>query len=166
MRAFRSGLFATAYWRLRSGPMRRLAEAYVPFWLYRVHYQTHATRKTRFFAIDAVRGTLDLFEFPSVPADEQIVATRTRNRLEPRLDPEAATELLRTKVLRVLFQQGFFKMRAFTLEIDRDPLEFYLPYWLAFYGDSTGAKCRVLDAVRRRVEGAKAASFFEEWLTA
>jgi hypothetical protein len=41
----------------------------------------------------------------------------------------------------------------------------YLPYWLAFYGDET-PRCRVMDAVRRRIEGAKASAFFEEWLAA
>jgi ABC-type uncharacterized transport system ATPase subunit len=84
----------------------------------------------------------------------------------PRLEPDAAEELLRMKVLRVLFQQGFFKMRALKVEIERMPLELHLPYWLAFYGNNGTAKCRVMDAVRRRIEGAKASSFFEEWLAA
>jgi hypothetical protein len=50
------------------------------------------------------------------------------------------------------------------VDIERMPVELYLPYWLAFYGSNRAAKCRVMDAVRRRIEGAKAASFFEEWL--
>jgi len=50
------------------------------------------------------------------------------------------------------------------VDIERMPVELHLPYWLAFYGSNGAAKCRVMDAVRRRIEGAKAASFFEEWL--
>jgi hypothetical protein len=166
MRVFRSGIFSAAYWRIRSGPMRRIADAYVPFWIYRVRYELSGAPKTRFFALDAVHGALDLFEFPRVPGDVEMLAIETRNRIAPRLDAASARELLRTKVLRVLFQQGFFRMRNLKLEIERMPLELYLPYWLAFYGHNGTAKCRVLDAVRRRIEGAKAASFFEEWLAA
>lgn len=165
LRTFRSGFFSSAYWHIRSGPLQRIAEAYVPFWVYLVRYEIRGGSKTRFFALDAVHGSLDLFEFPRIPADDDLVETQTRNRLAPHLAEDAAAELLRVKVLRVLFQQGFFKMRALKLEIERAPMELHLPYWLAFYGHQS-AKCRVLDAVRRRIEGAKAASLFEEWLAA
>lgn len=166
MRAFRSGFFSTMYWRVRSGQLQRIADAYVPFWLYRVSYEVRAAAVTRYFALDAVHGALDLFEFPGVPSTDQLAETRTRNHLLPRLTEDAARELLRMKVLRVLFQQGFFKMRALRLQIERVPLELHLPYWLAFYGHAGAAKCRVLDAVRRRIEGGKASAFFEEWLAA
>jgi hypothetical protein len=187
MRVFRSGVLRAAYWRMRSGPMQRIADAYVPFWIYRVRYQAGGATKTHFFGMDAVYGTLDLFEFPRIPDESDLLEKQTRNRLEPRLAEAEASELLRTKVLRVLFQQGFFKLRGFTLEIERVGIardkanaggagveasaagrysELYLPYWLAFYGHQQTAKCRVLDAVRRRIEGAKASSFFQEWLAA
>jgi hypothetical protein len=166
VRGFRSGVFSGVYWRIRSGPLQRIADAYVPFWVHQVRYEIGRARKTRFFAIDAVHGALDLFEFPRVPADEDLVTVQTRNQLMPSLQPQAAEELLRTKVLRVIFQQGFFKLRALKVEIERMPIELHLPYWLAFYGSNGTAKCRVMDAVRRRIEGAKASSFFEEWLAA
>jgi hypothetical protein len=166
VRFFRSGVFRAAYWRIRSGPLQRIADAYVPFWVYRVRYEMVGAVSTRVFALDAVHGTLDLYEFPQVPREEELLVIETRNRLMPRLAPEVARELLRMKVLRVLFQQGFFKLRALKLHIERMPVEPHLPYWLAFYGSNGAAKCRVMDAVRRRVEGAKAASFFEEWLAA
>ena len=166
IRFFRAGVFSAAYWRIRGGPLQRIADAYVPFWVYRVRYEIGRARKTRFFALDAVHGVLDLFEFPRVPADDELVTIETRNQLMPRLPFDAAEEVLRMKVLRVLFQQGFFKLRALKLEIERMPLELHLPYWLAFYGSNGTAKCRVMDAVRRRIEGAKASSFFEEWLAA
>jgi hypothetical protein len=149
IRAFRSGGFSAAYWRIRSGPLQRVADAYVPFWVYRVRHEMVGTLNTRIFALDAVHGALDLYD-----------------QLLPRLPQDAAEELLKAKVLRVLFQQGFFKLRALKVEIERVPLELHLPYWLAFYGNNGTAKCRVMDAVRRRIEGAKASSFFEEWLAA
>lgn len=166
MQTFRSGLFSAAYWRIRRGPMQRVAEAYVPFWVYCVRYEIRGGLKTRYFAIDAVYGSLDLYEFPCVPGNDDLVETQTRNRLSPRLSEDTAEELLRMKVLRVLFQQGFFKIRALKLAVERVPVELHLPYWLAFYGHQGEAKCRVLDAVRRRIEGAKASSFFEQWLVA
>lgn len=166
VRTFRSGLFSAAYWRIRSGPLQRIADAYVPFWVYRVRYVIGRATKTRFFALDAVHGALDLYEFPHIPRENELLTVATRNRLLPRLQQDAAEELLRMKVLRVLFQQGFFKMRALKVETERLPLELHLPYWLAFYGSDGAAKCRVMDAVRRRIEGAKASSFFEEWLAA
>jgi hypothetical protein len=166
LRFFRTGVFRAAYWRIRSGPLQRIADAYVPFWMYKVRYEIGRARKTRFFALDAVHGALDLFEFPRVPAENELITIETRNQLVPRLEPDAAEELLRMKVLRVLFQQGFFKLRALKVEIERIPVEIHLPYWLAFYGSNGTAKCRVMDAVRRRIEGGKATSFFEEWLAA
>jgi hypothetical protein len=165
MRKFSSVGLGALYRRIRVGPLRRIADAYVPFFLYRVRYELGNTQQTRFFAIDAVDGSLDLFEFPGVPADSQLVEVTTRNLLQPGLTEQRAEELLRDKVLRVIFQQGFFKLRESNLECIRQPIELHLPYWLAFYGDQT-ARCRVMDAVRRRIEGAKASAFFEEWLAA
>jgi hypothetical protein len=41
----------------------------------------------------------------------------------------------------------------------------HVPYWLGFYGNAA-LRCRVLNAVRRRMEGAKASALFESWLAA
>ena len=53
----------------------------------------------------------------------------------------------------------------YKLDCTRESIDLHLPYWLAFYGEDA-ARCRVMDAVRRRIEGAKASAFFEEWLAA
>ena len=166
MRSFSAPGFSALYWRMRIGPLQKIAEAYVPFWLYRVRYEMGRAAHTRIFALDAVDGSLDLFEFPRVPEERELMSIDSRNRLAPALTEEGAAELVREKVLRVVFQQGFFKLRALKVDIERMPVELHLPYWLAFYGSNGAAKCRVMDAVRRRIEGAKAASFFEEWLAA
>ena len=73
---------------------------------------------------------------------------------------------MRDKVLRVIFQQGFFKLRRIKLETEQLPGEIHLPYWLGFYGTPEDLRCRVLDAVRRRIEGAKVSALFEQWLAA
>jgi len=116
--------------------------------------------------MDAVDGSLDLFEFRTAPTGAELVEVQTRNELPSSLAEERALEILRDKALRIIFRQGFFKMREASLEIEALPGEIHLPYWLGFYGASDGLRCRVMDAVRRRLEGAKASAFFEQWLAA
>jgi len=154
------------FWRLRTGPLQRIAEAYVPFRLYRVRYKMNSGNVKRLFAMDAVDGSLDLFEFREVPKNQELVEIQTRNRPIAALEGGLAQEILREKVLRIVFQQGFFKMRGASVEIEPLPGEIHLPYWLGFYGVSDALRCRVMDAVRRRLEGAKASAFFEQWLAA
>ena len=165
LRAFSGAGLPTLYWRMRSGPLRRIADVYVPYWLYRVQYQMGRAAHTTLFAIDAVNGSLDLFTFPRVPEAKDLLCIHTRNRVAPSLQQSGAEALLRQKVLRAIFQQGFFKVRDLKLEITLEPLELHVPYWLGFYGN-TVARCRAMDAVRRRIEGAKASALFESWLAA
>ena len=154
------------YWRLRTGPLQRIADAYVPFRLYRVRYAMNKERIHRIFAMDAVDGSLDLFEFRTMPQEDELVTVQTRNCLSGKLCEESAELVLRDKILRIVFQQGFFKLRNASLEIEALPGEIHLPYWLGFYGANNSLRCRVMDAVRRRIEGAKASAFFEQWLAA
>jgi hypothetical protein len=163
LRAFSGPGVSALYWQLRSGPLRRIADAYVPYFLYRVKY---AGAPARLFAIDAVDGSLDLFEFPRIPEERELLAWDGRNRLRAALSEERAAELLRDKVLRVIFQQGFFKIRDACIESTPVRCELHLPYWLGFHERDGAVSCRVMDAVRRRMEGAKACAFFEHWLAA
>jgi hypothetical protein len=163
LRIFSAAGFSSLYWRMHSGPLQRIADVYVQYFLFRVKY---GPARPRFFAIDAVDGALDLFEFPRVPCGPELLPVDGRNRLQAALTEERAAELLREKALRVIFQQGFFKLREHRLEISAEPCELHLPYWLGFYGSDGALRCRVIDAVRRRMEGAKASAFFEQWLAA
>ncbi len=165
LRRFSTFGLGSIYRRLRTGPIQRIAEVYAPFHLYRVQYDLGREHQSRLFAIDAVNGSLDLFEFPSIPAHVDLQKIETRNSLPISLSEEQAQELLREKVLRVIFQQGFFKLREANLTCRRESLALHFPYWLAFYGDKS-VRCRVLDATRRRIEGAKASALFETWLAA
>src|ERR1700730_5218721 len=133
VRAFSAPGFSALYWRMRIGPLQKIADAYVPFWLYRVRYELGRTPHTRFFALDAVDGSLDLFEFPRIPEQPELVFVDSRNRMAPSLAAERAEVILREKVLRIIFQQGFFKLREARLDIVREPGEMYLPYWLGFF---------------------------------
>lgn len=164
LRTFNARGPASFMWRLRRGPLQRIAQAYLPFHLYRVRYHLGRAEHSHLFALDAVDGTLDLFEFSVPPGETETVIVSTRNHPLPRLSPAKAEELVREKVLRLIFQQGFFKVRAVRLEIERLPGDIHLPYWLGFYGTRDNLRCRVMDAVRRRIEGARASALFEQWL--
>src|SRR5437899_9531233 len=82
VRAFSGAGVSALYWRMRSGPLRRIAGAYVPYYLYRVKY---AGAPARLFAIDAVDGSLDLFEFPRLPAVRELMEFDGRYRLHTNL---------------------------------------------------------------------------------
>jgi hypothetical protein len=163
LRTFSATGFSNLYWRVRSGPLQRIADVYVQYFLFCVKC---GNVRPRLFAMDAVDGSLDLFEFPRIPGDGEFLACGGRNRLKAALTVEHAAEILREKALRIIFQQGFFKLRDARLEISLVPCEIHLPYWLGFYGRDRSMRCRVMDAVRRRMEGAKASAFFEQWLAA
>jgi len=165
LRAFAAPGFSSLYWRARRAPLQRIADVYVPYRVYRVSYEVRSSVYSRTFALDAVEGSLDIFAFPHVPRPDELVTINSRNQLPPSLEPSRAAALLYEKVLRVIFQQGFFKLKEPKLQLFPEPNEVHVPYWLAFYGRRT-LRCRVLDAVRRRMEGAKASAFFEQWLAA
>jgi hypothetical protein len=164
--AFTASGPASWYWKLRSGSLQSIADAYVPFRVYRVRYHMGGAPRSHYFALDAVDGSLDLFEFSVPPAEAEMLAISSRNHPAPALSQNRSDELLRNKVLRLIFQQGFFKVRNVNLETEQVPGEIHVPYWLGFYGTQQGLRCRALDAVRRRIEGARASALFEQWLAA
>jgi hypothetical protein len=161
---FRSKRLSSVLWRLGHGSLQRVAPLYLPFALYRLQYELDRTCHTRYVAIDQVEGTLDLFEFPELLTLEDLCEVETRNKIAPTLSSERSESLLREKVLRLVFQQGFFRMRRPQLELQCLVRQFHIPYWLGFYGKDGMLRCRVLDAVRRRMEGPKATLLFERWL--
>ena len=150
--------------RARTGALRSVADVYVPFRLYKVQISNGRSRQSRRFALEAVCGQLDLYEFDRVPDSGELVAIETRNALAPDLDEAQAQELLAEKLRRMIFQQGFFRIRDLQIRPELVPLELYVPYWIGFYDAGKSVRLRVLDAVRRRFEGAKARAFFATWL--
>lgn len=164
-REFRSARFSSLVWRLGNGPLRRIAPVYLPFALYRLNYEMGRFRQTRFVALDQVAGALDLFEFPQAIKGDDLLQIETRNRIAPTLTVDRAESLLREKALRLIFQQGFFRLRSPRLEVDCIIKQFHIPYWLGFFGKDGSLRCRALDAVRRRIEGRKVTLLFESWLT-
>jgi hypothetical protein len=151
--------------RLGAGRLHSLADAYVPFSVYRVEVVNGAKRETHCFALDAVKGTLDPYAFPRVPEPWEMVPVETRNRALPVLDPFWVRELLTEKVRRMLFQRGFFRIRNLIIRAEPISLDLHIPYWIGFYDAGGSVRLRVLDAVRGTFEGGKAQAFFHDWLS-
>lgn len=163
LRHFAGGVRGVAADFLR-GRARSMAELYIPYHLFHVKIRNSGREETRIYALDAVEGTLDLFEFPELPGERELVTLKTRNALPCRLPVDRTREQLLGKVRRVVFSRGFARLRDLQMEAKAVPGDLYVPYWVCFRGDDHAAKLEIMDAVRRRPEGGKVRRLVEDWL--
>jgi hypothetical protein len=161
---FSSGLFDILQTTI-SGPLKSVADFYIPFQIFQVEIFNGGKRDLRFFGLDAVNGSLDLYHFEQLPTEREVVYLETRNCSEPLLDETEAKKIVTTKVQRLLFSAGFFKVRNLTISPDPVAGEIYIPYWVGFRGRGVRARFAVMDAVRRKIEGAKVRHLLQAWLT-
>ena len=154
-------------WRRAMGrPLRSVAEAFLPFRLYEVEVINRGEHIASLFAADAVSGSLDLYEFDHAPDLQELLTIKTRNCAAVCLSEAQSVAALESKVRRLVYQEGFFRVRGLRVDMRRLVSTFYVPYWLGFYGNGERAQLKVMDAVRRRFEGSKARAVFQDWLTA
>jgi hypothetical protein len=149
-----------------AGPLRKIADVYVPFHLFRVKIDSNAGSQERLLAIDAVSGAFDLYSFDKIPGSDQLSRVTTLNRPPATLDTRRAGELLVERLRRMVFRQGFFRIRELHIEAEPVNLQLHVPYWVGFSGFGEDAHIAVMDGVRRRMEGGKVRRFFREWLSA
>lgn len=144
--------------RLRLGPLRYVADFYVPFRIFDVVIEINQKRTSRTIALEAVTGTLDIYCLDQVSM--ATVELETRNRAAPRLNKRQATQMVVDKMRRVLFSRGFLLLRQ--LRIGATEIgEIYVPFWVGFHGRGPVANLSVIDAVRRTREGATARRLIE-----
>ena len=91
------------------GPLRSVAEFYIPFRLFQIRVRNGGRQREMIFGLDAVSGTLDLYRFEHVPGPGEVVSRETRNCPQGRLDAMRAKELVIGGVQRLLFTTGFFR---------------------------------------------------------
>jgi len=147
------------------GPLCSVGQCFVPFQLFRVEIRNGGRSQQHIFGLDAVTGSLDLYRFDELPREGDVVCVETRNHVPAALDQENGKDLVLAKVRRFLFSTGFFRIRDLHLSAEAIPGELYVPYWVGFRGRGTSARLCVMDAVRRRVEGAKVKHLLRNWLT-
>ncbi len=149
-----------------SGPLRSVADFYIPFLVFDVCITNRGEQQKQIWGIDAVNGSLDPYHFGQVPGTEDSLTRETRNCLLPTLPLHQAEQSLITKVQRLLFTSGFFRVWNLAIRVTPIPGEIYIPYWAGFRGHGLSASIAVLDAVRRQPEGARVRRLLEDWLTA
>lgn len=147
------------------GPLRSVADFYIPFRIFQIEIMNGNKRDLRIYGQDAVNGSLDIYNFEQLPDEREVRYLETRNCAEPLLGETEAEKIIIGKVQRLLFSIGFFRIRD--LQIMAEPVagEIYVPYWVGFRGRGMRARMAVIDAVRRRPEGAKVRQLLQTWLT-
>ena len=167
IRYFTGGVANRAMELIR-GPVRSLAELYIPFRLFEVKIFSAGREQNQTLALDAVRGVLDLYQFPAADAEQEFLWLETRNVLPVVADESQSEEQLKHRLIeklrRMIYTRGFFRVRDLKIEAVPIPGEICVPYWVCFRGSSDHVHLAVLDAVRRRPEGAKVRRLIEEWL--
>jgi len=146
------------------GRLRSVAELYLPFRLFQVEIINRGIRDEKLVAIDSFTGTLDLFQFDHVPDEAETMSVDTRNCPRTLLSDTVIREMLIAKLRRLLYSRGFFRMRDLEIRANPVPCDLHVPYWLGFRGANGQARVAVIDAVRRRFEGAKVRRLIESWL--
>ena len=164
VKAFTAGI-AGGMRRLTLGPLRSVADIYLPFRLYEVTIVCGSRHETTLVGVDGITGSLDLYRFDAVPAAADLVDVSTRNHAEPALPPASTHERVTSRVTRIVRGRvGFFTPRV---QLDVRPIDgdLHVPYWVGFFGRGETASLVVMDAVRRQIEGGKVRRAIEEWLS-
>lgn len=157
-----SGTLKAADWF--HGRLQSVAEVYIPFRLFEARVVNGNREERHIFGVDAVRGELDLYEFPAPPGEAELVSLESRNVLPDTLDAQEARTKLLEKIRRLVFARGFFRLREVQFDAVELPGQICVPYWVGFRGADGQVRIAVLDAVRRRAEGAKIRRLVEAWL--
>jgi|SRR5713101_2225236 len=146
------------------GKLRGIAEIYLPYRLYKVILQDRGRETISYYAIDAITGTLDPYEFATLPESEAWSEVETGNVHPAKLHESQTRQRLTEKIQRRMYSQGFFRLRNPRIIAELIKPEFYIPYWMGFYGDERNVSVSVIDAVRQTVEGSKARQIVKMWL--
>lgn len=149
---------------LMFGPLRSVGDVYIPFRLFQLDVTDANKHARHFLALESVNGALDLYHFDQIPSSSEVIVLETRNCPLAELDDSRAAELVVEKFRRVLFSRGFFRLRTPQISAVPLPGEIHIPYWVGFRGHGSRARLEVMDAVRRRYEGAKVRKLLKHWL--
>lgn len=150
--------------RWLNGNLLALAEIYIPYRLYEVTIHDRGKHTSRYYAVDAATGTLDLYEFRVPPEPEGLIELETRNFHPVLLDEARTRQLAIDGVRRLLFSKGFFRLTNPVIAAHLFDTEVYVPYWAGFYGREQNVNLAVLNAVRQTYEGNKVRRLVQSWL--
>jgi hypothetical protein len=162
--------------RLTLGPLRSVAEVYVPFRLYRVRIErlaasgasrtgANAVIDRAVLGVDAVTGTLDFYRFDREPGPGDVVGVQSRNGVGAALPDAVLHQIAAGRVRRMVYRRRGFLV-AGRIHVSVEPIagDLHVPYWAGFFGRGEAARIVVMDAVRRQIEGAKVRQLIGRWL--
>ena len=145
------------------GRLRSVGEFYIPFRIFRLNVLNRGREEQKTLAIDSVSGALMPYVFQAPPLASEIVEVETRNNVASRLPEADSLRTAETRCQRMLFASGFFRIRDLKIQTQLVS-EVHIPYWIGFRGNSERVRFSVLDATRRRTEGAKVRQIVRNWL--
>lgn len=152
--------------RRTTGKLIGVAEIYMPYRLYKITVNDRGVQATHFLGIDVLTGKLDPFEFTGPDIKDRSVEIETRNHLPLRLPQSEAQAIALAKTRRAMFSRGFFRLAQPSICIETIDSEFYVPYWVGFYGNENNIKVLAIDATRATLEGGKVTECIKSWLAA
>lgn len=162
--AFTRGL-GGAVRRVALGPVRSVAEIYVPFRLFRIAVTRPRGDERMVLGIDAVTASLDLYRFDDPLPPSDLIHVRTRNHVTAAVSTSAAHDAVVARLRRIVYQRaGFFAGGSCHLDVRAIDDEISIPYWVGFLGRGNDASLVVMDGVRRQIEGAKVRGLIARWL--
>ena len=148
---------------LRYGRLRAVVELYIPYDVFNITFvqsgrKHNGERPPRKLAIDAVRGTLDLYDLDeSIQRDWNVEES---NRIERQIDAANARAKLEERVSRL----ALMHRRMSRFELSETPMEcVHIPYWIGVFERRGFVTIEAVDAVRGAVEGAKIREMAEDW---
>lgn len=150
---------------LRLGKLRCVTQFYIPFDIFDLKIHRSGLVESGFIAVDAVNATLDPYAFEHPPQETDCITLDTRNTMPRLLTLAASQKNAEERVRRLLYQQGFFRISDLKIVASRRPYGFCVPYWVGFFGSEVQLRMAVMDAVRRRFEGAKVRTLLQQWFT-
>jgi hypothetical protein len=162
--AFTGGL-GGAFRRATYGPVRSVAEVYVPFLPFEVVIRRPRGVERVVLGVDAVSATLDLYRFDAASSGDDLTHVRTRNHLKPVVSVSTAHDAIVARMQRLIYQRaGFLAAGRCHVEAAAAGDVISIPYWVGFLGRRQTASLVVMDGVRGQIEGAKVRRLIEGWL--
>lgn len=148
---------------LTSRTLSRMALVMLPFWTYEVHVESVTFRERYRLSLDALKATLDPYRTETGLQIEAQVTT-SANCLSPALSEAEMHERVIESARRAIYFKGFGRIRELKIAATRaQEQDFYVPFWLGFYGQDD-LTFGVINANTGRREGGKASELFREWL--
>lgn len=137
---------------------------FIPYQPFEVRIVNRGCELVHHLALDSVTGELDLHCVESTWNEDDIIPLESDHVLMSRLSLDRMQEILLEQVRRRVYLSGFFGLQNLSIDAQSAGPEIYLPYWVAFYRKKDRVAIDVIDAYRKKPEGAKIRHLILEWL--